>query len=343
MTLLEIFIPTYNRPIEFTKCLNSLINAILCLTPAQKMSIGIAINDNSTTYLDEYYTVLNEYSPRFSSLGLSYYQYRRTGFNIGAINNIVGGILSSQSQYLWCLPDDDLARFDALQTLLPILQRYTPCFVSAAWSIKSGIEYSSDEVGFDDHVENSIFDVIVGESKVSSFLSKNVVQLQEYVYQVDPIRRFLRCQDNHSLLNDMLPGLIALVCLWEEGPFVRLNRSIGIFRDGDPRSNWRHLASRLFLIEWPILSEELFNRGLLSCSEYHLSVGVFRSGLLFISKRPDIILGLNPKFRINPFLLYKYHQEKFLFALLMMPNLFAKALYKKIINMLSFRFAQNIS
>jgi hypothetical protein len=330
MTMLELFIPTYNRPVEFEKCLRSLDNSLLYLASNDRSKIGIAINDNSTDYLDEYRKVIEDFEIRFEELGVSYFDYRRTGFNVGGINNIVGGIYAAKSEYVWCLPDDDVARFDSLSILLSVIQSYRPGFISGAWRKKSVINYDSDSNGDDDGYENKVLDVIAEKAKVQAFLSKNVVQLQEYVYRTEAVKKFIQNKENRRLLNDMFPGLFALVCLRGDGLFVRLERSVGIFRDGDPRSEWRHLWVRLALIEWPQLCEKMYIRGWLSSVEYRLSVAVFRSMFDSLSKRPDILLGLNWRRRVNPFLLLKYHRSSFLNALLQAPISTPKAIWNRL-------------
>jgi len=330
MTMLEVLIPTYNRPVEFEKCLKSLENALLYLPPEHRASIGVAINDNSTDYLEAYERIIDENKARLCGLAILYFDYRRTGFNVGNINNILSGIYSAKGDYVWCLPDDDLARFDSLSILISVIQSYQPSFISGAWCNKSIINYDSDASGDDDGHKNKVHDVISDRARVSAFLTKNVVELQEYVYRVRIVKRFLVDKENRSLLNNMWPGLLAVVCLRENGSFVRLERSIGIFRDGDPKSEWRHLWTRLALIEWPQLCERLFDRGWFSTGEYRLSIEVFRSMLDSLSKRPDILLGLNRRSQVNPFLLFKYHRTNFLNALLLIPFRSSKAIFKKL-------------
>jgi hypothetical protein len=330
MTLLEVFIPTYNRPEKFEACLRSLENSLSRLDKNARHLVGITINSNSTRGVSTYESIIEKYKVSFLGLGVSYFEYRVTGFNIGGINNIVGGIFSAKAEYVWCLPDDDLARFDSLSILISVIQAYWPSFISGAWHKKSMIDYESDENGDDDGHENGIFDVIDDREKISAFLSKNVVQLQEYVYRTKVVKNFLIDKENRSLLNDMFPGLFALVCLRENEPFVRLERSIGIFRDGDPRSGWRHLWYRFALIDWPVLCEKLLCRGWLSPDEYRVSIGVYRPMLVSLSKRPDILLGLNRKYQVNPFLLLKYHQSAFFKTLGMMPASTFKAILRRL-------------
>lgn len=328
MTKLEVFIPTYNRPVEFERCLRSLENALSHLGFNDSADIGVTINDNSTDYFPQYESVIKKFKPRLEKLGVFYFEYRRTGFNIGGINNIVGGIYSAKSEYVWCLPDDDLARFDSLSILLSVIKSYRPNFISGGWVQKTVIDYNSESNGDDDRQINRVLDVIFERKKVSTFFSKNVVQLQEYVYKTEIIKKFLQINENRSLLNYMWPGLFAVVCLCEDGSFVRLERSVGIFRDGEPKSEWRHLFIRFALVEWPQLCEKLFNRGWISSDEYRLSIGVFRTMFDSLAKRPHILLGLSWRRRLNPYLLLKYHKNHF-FGALWSPLLILNSIFKK--------------
>lgn len=330
MTMLEVFIPTYNRPKEFEKCLRSLENTLLYMASGERACIGIAINDNSTDYLESYEEIIEDFKARYFDLSVSYFDYRRTGFNVGGINNILSGIYSAKADYVWLLPDDDLSRFDSLAIILSVIREFRPSFISGAWINKSTIKYNSDSTGDDDGSINRVLDVKHTREKVSVFFEKNVVQAQEYVYRAPTVKKFLQSKENRRLLNHMFPGLLAIVCLREDAPFVRLERSIGIFRDGDPKSEWRHLWVRLALIEWPQVCEKLLNRGWLSHAEYRLAVGVFRSMFEDLSKRPDILTGLNRKRNVSPFLLFKYHRSYFLNALLRSPFFAPIAIYKKL-------------
>jgi hypothetical protein len=313
--LIEILVPTFNRPKLFYHCLGSIEKALICLKLSERSKIGIAVNNNSTVSLAEYKQIVSQYAPLFTSLGILYFNYRVTGFNIGGINNAVGGIFSTEAEYVWCLPDDDIARFDSLRTLISTIEKYRPSFISGAWMKKSIISYDSDETGADDGEGNKILDTIMDRSRLAKFLSMNVVQLQEYVYRAEPVKNFLHRDENLKLLTDMWPGLFAIACLQEKRPFVRLERSIGIFRDGDPASSWRHLWYRFALIDWPKLSVALHERGLLTDSECEASVKVFSSLVRTLWIRPDILLGVNRRFELSPLTLWKFHRNDFVAAL----------------------------
>lgn len=319
MTLLEVFVPTYNRPVELNQCLRSLLNSLSFVDVQKRRYIGITINDNSTLHFSEYADIIAKYNHQEITSDLAYFRYRRSGFNIGAVNNILAGFLWSESEYIWCLPDDDISRYDSLAILLETLDKYSPSFLSGGNIVKSVIDYSSNEIGENKQARNIVHAVTLDRTRVSEFLSSNVVQLQEYVYRVELLKDFLSRESSISLINEMLPGLFGLVCLTHNRPYVQLHRSIGIFRDNDPKSSWRHLWPRFSLIDWPVLSEKLWKEGYISAAELLESVCVFRDNLTSLSRRPDILLGLNRRRKMNPFLLLRYHGLSYIKAIASMP------------------------
>jgi glycosyltransferase involved in cell wall biosynthesis len=329
MALLEVLIPTYNRPNELAKCLRSLENSIKNLSHVDSSKLRITIRNNSTKYFEQYKNLIDTYNPLFKNLNISSFDYQFTGFNIGTVSNCVGGMLNSKSDYIWVLPDDDIARFDALSISIPVIEKYKPDFISGGCIDKSTIEYPSNETGNDNKQPNKILDVIYDRSKVLLFLRKNVVQLQEYIYKVQLVKNFLSNDKHVHLLNDMWPGLFAIFSLQSTKSFVRLEKSLGIFRKGDPRSEWRHLWFKLALIDWPIISEKLFKLGWLNETETKASKAVFREIFPNLSYRPDILLGINKKSSVNPLLLIKYHGYHYFVALLKSPFLTFKEAVKR--------------
>lgn len=331
MALLEVLIPTYNRPHELAKCFRSIENSIKNLSLIERSKLAISVRNNSTEYFEQYKNLIDSYNLIFENLKISSFDYQFTGFNIGSVNNILGGILNSKSDYIWVLPDDDIARFDALSLSISVIEKHKPDFISGGWVDKSTIEYSSNETGEDNGQPNKILDVIYDRSKILLFLGKNVVQLQEYIYNVQIVKKFLNNDKYiHIFLNDMFPGVFAIFSLQSSKSFVRLERSLGIFRWGDPRSEWRHLWYKFALIDWPIISEKLFKIGCLNKVETKVSKAVFRVCFPNLSYRPDILLGINRKSSVNPFLLIKYHGYHFFIALLKSPFLTFKEIFKRL-------------
>ena len=332
MALLEVLIPTYKRPKELAKCLRSLENSIKNLSLVERSKLAISVRNNSTEYFEQYKNLIDSYNLIFENLKISSFDYQFTGFNIGAVNNTLGGILNSKSDYIWVLPDDDIARFDALSLSISVIEKYKPDFISGGCVDKSTIDYSSNEIGEDNRKLNKILDIIYDRSKILLFLEKNVVQLQEYIYNVQLVKKFLNNDKYIHLLNVMWPGVFAIFSLQSSKSFVRLERSLGIFRKGDIRSEWRHLWYKLALIDWPIISEKLFKIGWLNKVEVKASKAVFRKIFPNLSYRPDILLGINRKSSVNPFLLIKYHGHHFFIALLKSPFLTIKEIVKRIKN-----------
>lgn len=321
MPLLEVLIPTYNRINELGKCLDSLEKAVKYLPALDRCNVSIVLRSNSTKNLSLYQALIEKYACIFQGLGVAYFNFHITGFNIGAANNIAGGMFSANSQYVWVLSDDDIARFDSLSIALSAIKRYSPCFIRSGATLKATIQYDSNESGEDDRNANAILDTISERAKVSTFLSDSPVAMPNFIYNVQILKEFLVDDSNISLLDPMLPGILAIFCLQSSQPFVRLERNLAIYREGEPNSEWRHLWYRYTLINWAILSEKSYQKGWLNKEEFDKSVAFYRR-IVFpsLSRRPDILLGLNKRYGLNPFVLLKFHRHDFLHAIKHSPS-----------------------
>ena len=91
MVYLEILIPTYNRPLQITKCLDSVLVSFSLLPKKVRSKIGITIRNNSTKDLNKYRSIVEKYSKKFKKFSSAYFKYFITGRNIGSPNNIWGG------------------------------------------------------------------------------------------------------------------------------------------------------------------------------------------------------------------------------------------------------------
>ena len=163
--ILEIAIPTYNRTIELKKCLYSILVATRLLSQTEKKNIGIAINDNSTIDFFNRKKIISKYKKKFESSGISYFKYCVTGFNIGSNSNFATLLINSQSDYTWILPDDDVARFDSIKTILKVIRLHKPCFINGGWEMKSQISYNDDILENDDNLSNNVNEVLNGKKK----------------------------------------------------------------------------------------------------------------------------------------------------------------------------------
>ena len=336
MVYLEILIPTYNRPLQITKCLDSVLVSFSLLPKKVRSKIGITIRNNSTKDLNKYKSIVEKYSKKFKKFSSAYFKYFITGRNIGSPNNIWGGFKKIKAEYTWILPDDDIARFDSLDILINVIKKYKPSFISGGCKEKSYIkDYNSNIVINDDKKLNKILDVIYNKSKIKKFLlSKNTVQLQEYIYKTKLVYDFLKLEKKNQLINDMSPGIIAIYCLQKKNiPFVRLKKSVGIFRQGNHSdTDWRHLWWKFALMDWPHFSNIMFEKGWLTNSEKKISIQTFSNILKYLSWRLDILLGLNFKSKINPWILFKYHKEKYIIAVMKSPLAMIEKLFKKYFN-----------
>ncbi len=338
MILLEVLIPTYNRTIEITKCLESVFDSLSLVPKKSRSKVGISIRNNSTKDLKKYQEIVKNYSKKFKKLNLAYFKYSITGRNIGGTKNIWSSFKKLNSKYVWILPDDDLARFDSLNLILRVLSKFRPLLISGGCLKKSFIkDYDSNKVFNDDKKINNILDVTYNRSKITKFLlSGNTVQLQEYVYKTNFVQKFVNLYQNSSLMHDMSPGVIAIHSLQKNNkPFVRLKKSIGIFRQGNNHlSDWRHLWWKFALIDWPILSEKMYQKKWLNRKEFELSKKVYKHILKNLCWRIDILLGLNYKSKINPGLLFKYYGYTYILTVLKSPIALLNELPKRIFTFL---------
>jgi hypothetical protein len=338
--ILEVAIPTYNRTLELKKCLNSIFVAMRLLSQKEKNYIGIVIHDNSTKDFKNRKKIINSFKKIFESCNVGYFKYRVTGFNIGSSNNFATLLIGSQSDYTWILPDDDVARFDSIKTILKVIKLYKPCFINGGWEKKSMINYSDKNVENNDNLPNNIIKVLNGKNKINTFLSKNTVQLQEYVYKTLNVKKFFLDEKNITLINNIDPAIYAIYSMISDGPSVLLSRSIGIFRDQDPNSEWRHLWLRYSLQDWPILCEKIYKLGWIDKKQLHSSIKIWQISILEYAHRPDILLGINRKYQLSFFKLLYYHKNTLLKALVIsVPMIFYK-IFKKLIN---FRIWRNLN
>jgi len=335
--ILEIGIPTYNRSDQLKKCLNSILISLEGLSPEDRKLIGIAISNNSTKDIMNRNNIISIFEHKFKESGIGYFSHHITGYNIGMVNNMSSVYINSKSDYIWSLGDDDIMRFDALITVLNAIKLYKPCFIAGGWLQKSKVGYYDDQIKNDDQSDNEIYKVLNGEDKLNTFLLKNTVQQQEYIYKTSQLKTFFEKDDNIQFLTEMQPGLLAIYCMQDKGPLILLKNSAGIFRHDEPDSNsaWRHLWLRFALQDWPSLSEKIHKLKWLNKYQYSLSIGIWRN-LLFTAApcRPDIFLGINRKYDLSPFKLFYFHRFIYLKALLASIS----SIFFRIINLLKFKF-----
>jgi hypothetical protein len=320
--LLCILIPTYNRPYQFQQNLQSILECANELAESSRKLISLSIHNNSTRYFEQYIDIISSFRSCFESISLGAFNYTHTGLNIGSYQNIVGGLISCahSSDYVWILPDDDFARFDSLQLLVKILQEYRPCFVSGAAVTKAIHSYNPDKYQEESFSANRIHHVFRElPDKIDFFVRDNVVQAQEYVYNSILIINFFRYMPHHEFANEMFPGTLGLYCLFSDSPYITLSQSIGIFRDDDPNSEWRHLWFKYALIDWPEIASRFLALGFLDKCQYLTACRTYESLFKSISHRFDVLSGLNRYYQLNPIQLFTFHRFVYLRCLVLSP------------------------
>lgn len=331
MKSLNIAIPTYKRPIQLKKCLDSILVSVKNLKNKENLYLGITIINNSNIYVSKYDELIKDYKKKFNKK-VKYFKYIISGFNIGMTNNISAAFINNELDYNWVLPDDDVARFDSLCSLFKVINMHKPSLIVGGWINKSKIGYNDNKIKNDDNKSNKIYKIINNKNKISVFLKKNIVQAQEYVYLNSQIKNFFLDDSNLKLLDPMIHGLLAIYCLQNKKPLILMEKSIGLFRHDEPNiSEWRHLWLKLSLIDWPLLSNEMYKKKWLTKKQLVLSKNIFAS-LLFsaVPHRPDVLLGINKNFKLSFSKLYSIYGFIYLKAVF--------ASFFKLINKIFFRF-----
>jgi len=104
---LSVAIPTYNREVELTQCLKSIV------PQACEHGIRIYISDNASSY------DVRSLVERFRS-GYPWIFYHRNERNLGLDANVRQVISMVESKYAWLFSDDDVMVADALALILPL-------------------------------------------------------------------------------------------------------------------------------------------------------------------------------------------------------------------------------
>lgn len=309
---LQISIPTFNRPIELSENLKSILNSLQLILPTERTRVSVAIYDNSTLSLESYSEIVSEFSGRFKAIGCNKFSYQRTGFDIGSANNCSMAVLKSDAQYTWLLPDDDLSSADALDIILKVIDTHAPCMIHGGDVTKNVIHYADTDISSAlNNFQNTISKVL-DVNKVEYFLQLNPVQAQEHVYKTEYLKEIMNTQSYIQFIDEMFPAFFSILCLNGKGPAVFTSQSLGIFRDGDPRSSWRHRWLSLYCIKWPQNLRLLLDLGLISEKSFFFAMSKAVDILYSYRGRLDILLGVRRKFAITPLRLFKNFKVKYL-------------------------------
>jgi glycosyltransferase involved in cell wall biosynthesis len=131
MSLLTIFIPTYNRSSLLDECLRIIYDELMALDTALQNQVEIVVSNNCST--DNTEEVVRNYQRLLPSV-----RYNYNEANLGADANIGLALKFSNYKYLWIIGDDDHIEKGALKTLLLELEKAYPSVILnySVWDAK---------------------------------------------------------------------------------------------------------------------------------------------------------------------------------------------------------------
>jgi len=112
--LLSICVPTYNRALYLSECLDSILFQVNASVRLQSV-VEIVISDNGST--DDTASVVERYSPMFPKV-----RTIRHGSNLGPDRNINGCIRAATGDYIWVFSDDDIMSHGVIECVVDLLE-----------------------------------------------------------------------------------------------------------------------------------------------------------------------------------------------------------------------------
>lgn len=113
--MLSICIPTYSRANLLRECLDSIV--VQFQNPAVASRVEIAVSDNAST--DKTKELVAKYASKYPN-----FRYSRNETNLGYDRNVDAVLKFGQGQFRWLMSDDEMLLPEALNFLLPILEKY---------------------------------------------------------------------------------------------------------------------------------------------------------------------------------------------------------------------------
>lgn len=204
--LLDIFIPTYNRPSELSGCLHALLTNYLLMTEKDRSQVCFFVSDNFT--IKENIGVLVS---TFVSKGIPV-TYHSHSINIGGLANVEYCYSNSTAEYILVLCDDDFLCPNALSDLVYSLKRKKPDLVFLPF-IKN--------LQKDNNRDTFIFD-IMERNKFLETVSIDATLLSSLVFRNSIIKNILIPK-----IDNPFPHYYYLLHVLEVGnSFIRMNRQM---------------------------------------------------------------------------------------------------------------------
>lgn len=173
-TVLNISVPTFNRPDFLLKCLNSIRDAVLNLEMEDRSLVSVFISDNSSTDLSKHVAE----SLFFKDLRIV---YKKNSDNIGSDRNIAQCYLYDQAKFVMILGDDDFLSKNSLKILMPLLKKgdYSIYFLRAYGLTTNELD-SRDEFVRTMRVFNSMKEVVLERNIDLTFISIMIFKRSDY-------------------------------------------------------------------------------------------------------------------------------------------------------------------
>lgn len=173
-TLLNISIPTYNRPDFLRKCLMSILTSVRNLNIEDRVLVSVYVTDNSSS--DSSMHIVE--NPIFKELNL---YYKRNFENIGSDRNIALCYLYEDAKFVMILGDDDFLSKNSLRNLIPLLKRgeYSIYFLRA-YGLTSNEKESRDDRVRGMRVFNSIGEIVLERNIDLAFISNMIFRRCDY-------------------------------------------------------------------------------------------------------------------------------------------------------------------
>lgn len=249
MKTLEIAIPTFNRPDEFRLCLHSIIRSARLLPDCQRRRLCIRVLDNSNDHYSDYFRILEWVTNYAKELHIDF-KYQRTGFNIGSANNCTLAFLAGEADYKWLVPDDDIIVLGSIGTVFEIIDSMGEFAVLvAAVDYIPFLPYDSRNSKVVDAYPKTLNVIAKPEIQDVMDFSK-LIRAQNYVFNMKSKNLYYSFKMHQFSVDEMSPALFLLLSRKLNKKFVFLSSPIAAFRDGDPKSNWRHRWLRLCTVDW---------------------------------------------------------------------------------------------
>jgi len=308
--MLNIIIPTYNRPYQLSLCLISVMRNIKILDSKNLTQVRVVVRNNSTKFFEENSRVEKYARYFFENYGVKF-EFIRTGVDIGSGQNCTTSYLDTLSGYIWLLPDDDIMGYGSLNSVINLTKDSLYSVLIATPNNVQRIPYSFPRTSINkpsDYYEYSVQELF----DFDALKSTGLVEAQNYVFSAEVVSKYFRLNVQKCEIDEYSPLLMLLLATYLRKPYVIFSKSIGIFRADDPNSEWRHRWLRWCSVEFYNVLKCWNSIGLITHNQKELLKYGFFSSFSDNWFRVDILFNFwNPRFPFFWELIALYRKKYF--------------------------------